>query len=708
MKGEKMSTTYPKRLGHWVSRAKNEYEKNHNPQRVYDILSGKVSFIYRYPGHDDAVKCMIQAEADKNNQLDVNREQFLIADETQKTAFYDAIKADINLGGDGYEKDIEICRKSYKVWDIVFVLLQNEYIKKKYPGNGILDRKWFLNNRNIQYLRKKLQEKENTPYVVIESPGECIGNVIFRNLKALGKNVFYIETADNKLQLKDSDSDLLAVADTPDKLLELVRMNFAEADSIFIFADGYMTGELAQNDCLKKELEEICGNGVIVFPRNTRFLRYGSYMTYISDIYGEDCNALLKRKHTKRFSIVIPARNSSETLKYTIKTCLNQSYDGDYEILISDNSTGENADVYALCKELDDPHIVYIKTPFDLHLPKSFEYAFLHTSGEYVFSLGSDDGLLPWALETLDDIVSVYGDDDIIQWERGFYAWPGFNGGQQHQFMIPRGYIKNHISTFYRTSAEYMRGILNEPSDMYTLPMLYINSCFKRSYMEKILAATGRLWDGMCQDIYMGIVNICINEKILNITYPLTIAGMSPASEGAQANTPKKTTEEFRKIMATIQKDNNLGGYARTYYERLLPESGTDVSTLFACLLRMVSIGVLSEDFMRDTFDFKKMFVDLYNLFDVRDVAYDRKIHEMRYAAMLHGDDFLMWFDETIYAVALNEIEIDEETINNKTKERTYREGFNSSGGQMIDASKYGVKDIEGAVRLFAEKCPLL
>jgi hypothetical protein len=193
---------------------------------------------------------------------------------------------------------------------------------------------------------------------------------------------------------------------------------------------------------------------------------------------------------------------------------------------------------------------------------------------------------------------------------------------------------------------------------MYALPMLYINSCFKRSYFKTLLERTGRLWDGICQDIYMGVITVCIHPQILNIDYPLTIAGMSPRSVGANANLGQKTNTEFEKMMQEVRTDHNLGGYWRSYLERLVPDTGSDVSSMYLCLLRAVNIGVLPEQYLTEVFDWKKIFMDIFILMDVRDVAYDRKLHEMRYAAMQNGE-------------------------------------------VTLDASEYGVTNIYGAVKLF-------
>jgi hypothetical protein len=236
---------------------------------------------------------------------------------------------------------------------------------------------------------------------------------------------------------------------------------------------------------------------------------------------------------------------------------------------------------------------------------------------------------------------------------------------------------------------------------MYALPMLYINSCFKRSYFKTLLERTGRLWDGICQDIYMGVITACIHPQILNIGYPLTIAGMSPRSVGANANLGQKTNEEFEKMMQEVSLDNNMGGFCRTSLEQLIPDTGSDVCSMYLCILRAINIGVLPEQYLTEVFDWKKIFMDIFKLMDVRDVAYDRKLHEMRYAAMQHGEEFLKWFDEAIYEPGLAPRVIDEALVRALQSQRTYRCGTNAHGGVTLDASEYGVTNIYEAVKLF-------
>ena len=56
---------------------------------------------------------------------------------------------------------------------------------------------------------------------------------------------------------------------------------------------------------------------------------------------------------------------------------------------------------------------------------------------------------MPYTLTEINKIMEKYPEEDIIQWERGFYAWPGFNDGQQNEFVIPRKYNKLKYETEY-------------------------------------------------------------------------------------------------------------------------------------------------------------------------------------------------------------------------------------------------------------------
>lgn len=664
----------PVRAPLFALKAKAFFYKDKNKCNVSSHLSGKSNASYDYPGVKEILKIYKEQAVWYKDELDIRRNERLennLKEENKKSdkiqwLYQKIVKEDVSK-----EILIELLDESYVCQEWVMYHTASLVLEQNYQVQNT-SREWTKQICNIGYLREYLLNKKYKEiyFIGITEKEHAKFEVLKKCLQMLGKKIIEVDAVDKAVENRRGFS------------LFFSTVKFYK-ESAFSRYSGYLYGGYE-----KYEDEAVFG-------------WLGNGLDYLSDLYGEDCNSLINMEPTKKFSIIIPARNSVNTLRYTLKTCLEQRYTGTYEIIISDNSTGYNADIYEMCTDWNDSRIKYIKTPRDLPLPKSFEYAYLHSSGEYVFAIGSDDGLLPWTLSALEEVTEACPDEEIIQWERGFYAWPGFNGGQQNQFTIPRKYEKDMLEVEYKENIDYLAEILNNPREMYSLPMLYINSCFKRSYMKSLINKTGRLWDGVCQDIYMGVLTACIHGKILNVKYPLAIAGMSSGSVGAKSNIGEKTNKEFETMMAERNRDNNAGGYCLTDIEKLISFTGTDTSSLYITLLRLVQMNIIPESYLSEVFDWKKMFLNLAKELDVRDVTFDKKLHEMYYAASWHGKEFQSWFKKNILVQMLKPVIIDEAHLQKIEKEKTYTNTQNSEGGITVDASEYGVRNIYDAARLF-------
>lgn len=590
-------------------------------------------------------------------------------------------------------------------------------------------REWFLQFTNNGFLAENLMEDSEIPFIIIEDENSdgLDEKIICYILQKLQKKIYFIkspidfeveyevdikETTPISLDSMTVDDNVHVIypaaiicngeelGDNREYVLNALVQDHLEDQFAVVLTSGILMDNFCCQPVLKKSFERLFSMTSPSHENQMVFGWTGDYLAYISQIHVTDAAELLNAPAETSYSIIVPARNSSATLRYTLMTCLNQRYTGNYEIIISDNSTPGNTEVYQLYKELNDSRIKYYRTPREYNLSRSFEFAFLHAKGEFLLSLGSDDALLPWTLDILDDIRKSYPDENIIQWERGFYAWPGFNGGQQNQFIIPRKYKKGNLHPQYVDQKNYFASIFNNSDTMYLLPNLYLNSGCRRDYLKTILAKTGRLFDGICQDIYMGLVNVSINQRILNIHYPLIIAGMANNSMGARANKIYELNEEELAFLNDLKKTANLGAYCASPYERLMPEVTTDKSSMYNCFLRMIARGIIAESDLK-YIDFRKWFMDLYTHIDIRDPLYDKKIHYFRYTASLHGDEFLEWFDENIYHNAWKPRLINEEKFDQLYKKKSYKEGKTPIGGQTLDASKYNVWNIYDAMQLF-------
>lgn len=737
---EKLYKIKPVRLLWYVVKAKYLWKVTGKTKPAFELVSGKGWNLFPYPGLQELEKLYLDLVSSYKDVPDCRRHRLLYlrtyGTNTEKEASWlHEIEADFQKAKRTFIKTPESAETIKSLLDfyfsfqdyLMFFLLASYIEQLKFKVN--IRRAWVLQFTNSGYLAENLGQGSNTPFLLVED--ETTDGLDYEIasyiLQKLQKRTYILKVpvtidVDHEVDMEQTvpaSMDTLSVSDGLSTiwpalivhngevigdnreyiLSYLARNDLKDQDAVMI-TSGTLLDNLCCQPVLKKNLERLREMSSPTLETQMTFGWFGSYLSYISQVHDMDVSALLEESSSLPYSIIIPARNSARTLRYTLMTCLNQRYKGDYEIVLSDNSSPGNKEVYQLYKELDDFRIRYYRTPREYNLSRSFEFAFLHAKGEFVLSLGSDDALLPWALEVLDSIRKEYPDEDIIQWERGFYAWPGFNGGQQHQFVIPRDYQKGKYQPRYCSREHYFSSILSDSSQMYLLPNLYLNSGCKRSYLKTVLEKTGRLFDGICQDIYMGVVNAAINEKILNLQYPLTIAGMSGGSMGAKANMVYEPNEKETEFLNDLKKTANIGAYSASPYERLMPEVTTDKSSLYNCILRMIARGIILESDL-EQIDFKRWFLDVYGQMDIRDSMFDKKIHYFRYTAALHGEGFLKWFDENLYHKALFPCRIDEENVARLWNEKCYIEGTNQQGGRILDASKYGVENIYDAALLF-------
>lgn len=472
-----------------------------------------------------------------------------------------------------------------------------------------------------------------------------------------------------------------------------------------VVATGNLANDLEMEDILKKQYSRFNFGQGDLLESNLSVGWAGDYCDYISTIYNHDVKEWIDRKPTCKYSIVISARNSSDTLRHALRTCLELDYPkAQYEIVISDNSSDDNEGVYELCESLDDDRIQYYRMPRDLQPAKCFEYGFLQTRGEFILSMGADDAVLPWALQVLDDIREQHPKEPIIQWQYGFYVWKEAGNKQENLFRISEKYQLGEYGEHYALRTQYMRDILQNSQFMYMLPSLHINSGCKREYMRHLLQETNRLWDGATQDIYMGIMNMLVNEQILNIKYPLTIAGISHVSKSGDPAMLGEDEAEGMQSHNVAKATGNTGVYCRSFIERLLPDfSGSNVDNLYHSLLRAAARGVLPDTYMAEIFDWKKMFWECAVQLNARDAEFDKRIQVARYTASWHGEEFLKWFDDAIYEPIIQPTRYEEDRIQEMEKTQAYVEGETEFGGMIVDASKHGVENVYDAVQLFVE-----
>jgi glycosyltransferase involved in cell wall biosynthesis len=238
-----------------------------------------------------------------------------------------------------------------------------------------------------------------------------------------------------------------------------------------------------------------------------------------------------------RFSIVVPTRERTETLRHTLRTCLRQDFD-DYEIVVSDN--GRTSATRDLIRGLADPRVRCVSTPRPLAMSANFEHAVSHARGEYLLVVGDDDGLLPFCLREIDVLVRRTG-ARIVRWTPATYTWPTVAlAGQGNYLGIP---LARHFRV--ADGREEVRKAVGT-WDYTGLPMLYINSAVHREVLDLIRARAGRVFGCRLPDVYSGFVLGYLSGQFLAVTVPLTVAGVSGRSTGVAALFRDQTGEVAR------------------------------------------------------------------------------------------------------------------------------------------------------------------
>ena len=621
--------------------------------------------------------------------------------------------------------------KFYVSCDIMMAYFVFLYRVSLYPDTFDLEKKQkYMSFDNMTYLTERIEAKD-TIIIISDKKRTVDYDVLVYLLNRLGIKPYFIgETIEieEEFSLKDSVAvsmenrqeleDCIYIPAISQKvnggfgdtnipyIVDNICSQSTDKDFAMVIANNRLQEKLRGKEGLAKRYERLSDRMASYTEDKIGFGWAGDYYTYISNLYGYDVRESVDRQAECDFSIVVPVRNATETLYYTLKTCVEQEYEGSYEVVLSDNSVDGDDAAYTIYKKLNDKHIRYCKTPRQLRLAKSYEYAYLQTKGKYIIPIGADDALFPWTLSTLsyvwnrEEVKSQW----ILSWVRGFYAWPGFNGGQENQLTIPGFYKKGNIQCSIERSSEYFEMLKKNPSYMYALPNMYINSAFKRDYMQVLYEKTGRLLDGYSQDIYMGVQNLMLNENFLYIKYPLSIAGMSSSSVGATTSRMSRSNDSKDiKNVNLLNGGQGLNCLAIAEYIEYVPWVGSDVSDMYLQMYYLIEKGIVPANLVSDN-DQMNMFVKCFESISKLDDKLENHIEVGRYSASLRGTKFLSWYEQNYQQICRGElIKYSQKQKDIDFAKKRYVEGFSENGGVVLDASRFGVTNVYEAVQLFKD-----
>jgi hypothetical protein len=223
-----------------------------------------------------------------------------------------------------------------------------------------------------------------------------------------------------------------------------------------------------------------------------------------------------------RFSIVIPTRNRANLLRYALESALGQQVD-DFEIVVSDNHSSDGT--REIAEVARDPRVRYVRTPTDLSMPDSWEFALSHARGDFVTYLCDDDALCPSTLARADEVLRRDG-ADVVGWLGATYS--------DDTWIEPEHRNTLSLPTFtdcvFHFDSDARLGELFRLG-AYGLPML-VNSLCRRALTETVKARVGRFFLGSAPDISTAAVLLSQIPSYSYIDRVLSIGGATARSTG--------------------------------------------------------------------------------------------------------------------------------------------------------------------------------
>lgn len=244
-----------------------------------------------------------------------------------------------------------------------------------------------------------------------------------------------------------------------------------------------------------------------------------------------------------KFSVIIPAYNRADYLRYTLDTCIAQSFDSVEFIVQDDASTDHTAQIVQGFVSRD-PRVKYINTGINAGMRGNFEQALKEANGEYLLCLGGDDALLPGALIQLSELVKEFP-AHLITWPTANFHYSGARADKS-QLLIPHEIVQKPfrkrigVRSYFLRQAERLFYVSDPKA-----PMLYVKSCVPTSLIRRVAEASGgRFFQSSTPDGYSSFVLASLIDEYIYTNISLTMHGVSPSSAGLNYVSGKDGAED--------------------------------------------------------------------------------------------------------------------------------------------------------------------
>lgn len=239
-------------------------------------------------------------------------------------------------------------------------------------------------------------------------------------------------------------------------------------------------------------------------------------------------------------SIVIPTKNRFEYAKICFSSILSIESDH-FELVVVDNSDDDLLQNW-IYSNISDPRLNYIRKKEFLTVVENFQVGIDYAKGEYVCTMGDDDGLNPEIME----LVNWANKNDIDAVTPKFiadYIWPDLNKLKSNSKSAGTLKIKAFSKNFSFLNVE--EGLIKlsrtcgmDLADSFYIPKIYYG-IIKNDILKKAKYGLGINFPGVSPDLSGAIVASAYIKKYCVIDYPIFIAGSSIKSTAGASNLKK-------------------------------------------------------------------------------------------------------------------------------------------------------------------------
>jgi hypothetical protein len=228
------------------------------------------------------------------------------------------------------------------------------------------------------------------------------------------------------------------------------------------------------------------------------------------------------------FTIAIPTRNRSNTLRHCLRTCLSQDYK-DLQVIVSDNcSTDDTADVV---KSLAGTRLRYLRTPHPMSMAAHFEWLLSRcleaNPNGYIAMLGDDDGYIPGAFTLAAKILEEHDWPKALRWDTSDYVWPN----SPVEELRNRGQISCSNQSILLHGSSALAEVCAHRMSYVHLPGVY-GGIVHASVFRDVEERCGKKVFSHLPDVSLAVNAACVVDRYVYSKIPISIYGTHLKSNG--------------------------------------------------------------------------------------------------------------------------------------------------------------------------------